>query len=63
MCPETKICLGLVAREVAIEVSASQVFPKAPGKNVIGWIQVFVTISLPIRCRNLPGVLALGGVS
>ena len=29
-------------------------------KKVIGWIQVFVAISLPIRCRTLHGVLTLG---
>lgn len=36
-----------------------KLFPKAPSKNVIAWIQIAVAVSLPIRCRTLCGVLAL----
>lgn len=36
-----------------------ELFPKVPSKNIIGWVQIVVAVSLPIRCRALSGVLAL----
>lgn len=55
--PKAKVCLGLVAREVIIEVSVCGVVPK--GSKQQG-LQVDLRRQLPGLCRILHGVLGLG---